>query len=207
MKWAEAPKNIIQSNNEEVLKTEENMTVSQVIEEAKNQWNEEEKKENSVLFLSQNSIHEEKDENTSDEKCVDIVINENDDTMVIQEKLKENIEESKVEYNSYYETTKENKQEPKSFNLQEEIERSEKLDNHIIDIKRDLKDLNTLIPVTNNISLNKSINQKIRNKIDKPSQDSSIIMYDYSSNRTDKKDFNNYAQIKQYIIGIMILVI
>ncbi len=207
MKWAEAPKNIIQSNNEEVLKTEENITVSQVIEEAKNQWNEEEKKENSVLFLSQNSIHEEKDENTSDEKCVDIVINENDDTMVIQEKLKENIEESKVEYNSYYETTKENKQEPKSFNLQEEIERSEKLDNHIIDIKRDLKDLNTLIPVTNNISLNKSINQKIRNKIDKPSQDSSIIMYDYSSNRTDRKDFNNYAQIKQYIIGIMILVI
>lgn len=207
MKWAEAPKNNIQSNIEEVLKTEENVIASEVIEEAKNQSNEEEKKENEVLFLSQNSIHEEKEENTSDEKCVDIVINENDDTMVIQEKLKENIEESKVEYNSYCEATKENKQEPKSFNLQEELERSEKLDNHNIDIKRDFNDLNSLIPATNNISLNKSINQKIRNKLDKPAQDSSIIMYDYSSNRTERKNFNNYAQIKQYIIGIMILVI
>ena len=207
MKWAEAPKNNIQSNIEEVLKTEENVIASEVIEEAKNQSNEEEKKENEVLFLSQNSIHEEKEENTSDEKCVDIVINENDDTMVIQEKLKENIEESKVEYNSYCEATKENKQEPKSFNLQEELERSEKLDNHNIDIKRDFNDLNSLIPATNNISLNKSINQKIRNKLDKPAQDSSIIMYDYSSNRTERKNFNNYAQIKQYIIGIMMIVI
>jgi hypothetical protein len=207
MKWAEAPKNNIQSNIEEVLKTEENVIASEVIEEAKNQSNEEEKKENEVLFLSQNSIHEEKEENTSDEKCVDILINENDDTMVIQEKLKENIEESKVEYNSYCEATKENKQEPKSFNLQEELERSEKLDNHNIDIKRDFNDLNSLIPATNNISLNKSINQKIRNKLDKPAQDSSIIMYDYSSNRTERKNFNNYAQIKQYIIGIMMIVI
>jgi hypothetical protein len=209
MKWVEAP-----ISNSEIIKEEKSKSEDdsgkpeeKKNEEKKIEINDVNKKEKSKSPSKIQKISPKcenlEDNMSSEENGVELVINENDDTLMIEEKLKENtqVEDSKIDYIHNEVLIKENKRESKAFNLAEEMEKSDVLGNILLEKRSNSKDYNSLIPSNNSIPLSKSISHKIKNKKEKNAQDCSISMNDYNSTRTDRKNFNNYAQIKQYISG------
>ena len=188
MKWAEAPVNHKRSNEEVKLvcseKNENNRNIA-----------------NNEIYVEKITVKQNKFPNevegysSSEEKGIDFEINENDDTIAIEEQLKENIEERILEYNYNIDKLGEIKRE-KIFNLYEEMEKTDILGK--TKEQRNTHDLNYLIS-TPKIQ-NKTIINKFKNIKPKFKHDNSLI-YDRSSKRTDRIKFNNYAQINTYIKG------